>query len=102
MQAEQYTANLAGEQFNEIHNNYFDFDSFTESPCDSQPCRNKGKCEIVGNDFKCECRPNFRGKRCQISSSKDNDLFNLPVRIINNYSNSNSATRLTNSIFKPR
>ena len=43
--------------------------SLLESPCDSQPCRNKGKCRNVGNDFKCKCPPKFGGKRCQVKSN---------------------------------
>ena len=41
---------------------------FLESPCDSQPCRNNGKCRNVGKDFKCTCPRYFKGKRCQNKS----------------------------------
>ena len=47
---------------------------FLESPCDSKPCRNGGRCKNKGKNFECICPSNFDGKRCQ-DKSKNSKLL---------------------------
>lgn len=35
------------------------------APCDSNPCRNAGKCNVIGSLFTCTCLPGYIGNTCE-------------------------------------
>ncbi|TRY81786.1 hypothetical protein DNTS_023112 [Danionella cerebrum] len=39
------------------------------SPCNPNPCQNKGRCVVEDGDFECYCPEGFRGQFCQVDSS---------------------------------
>ena len=39
---------------------------FAEDTKESKICKNEGICERLNNDFKCNCKSEYFGKRCQI------------------------------------
>ena len=38
---------------------------FSVGPCDHDPCRNDGKCEVVGGDYNCSCINHYSGRNCE-------------------------------------
>ncbi|XP_061133570.1 protein crumbs homolog 1-like [Syngnathus typhle] len=37
----------------------------SDNSCKNEPCLNDGKCQIIWNDFKCDCSINFSGRLCE-------------------------------------
>jgi hypothetical protein len=40
--------------------------TLTSDHCSSHPCKNKGTCLIIENNYFCKCQPNYSGFNCEI------------------------------------
>ena len=41
-----------------------------DNPCKKHPCKNGGKCQFLGEGYKCLCPNGFVGKHCQAEGNK--------------------------------
>ena len=59
--------------------------------CASKPCQNKALCIDLVDEFRCECRPGYTGKLCDVNISKYQCNKQSDFTIIHIYAPCNDA-----------